>query len=456
VTGLPFHVNADFLLSASRESYQRDHLWNQLLEKNFVSHVHHAASALAKVMLVDPLRLVPLPTAKWLRAEMVETLKQVPIVPVWRREERAKGPECCTIPEELMALDAWKELPNSLPRIVDLESHKQQREILGVVPANKGILETIIRIQLVGRSADPKWYCQLYACMAKAFKDWTPNNTSVIPNFILCEDNSQAPLDPNSEKYIWPPTKSGSLKTLHKYCSSKLLVNKKALPTKGPFDSVCEWFSHWNVRKVKESIAIDLCIQFVNQASTHSEVLEGTKAILACEKKATGSIPELSLAFACADGTIQRPPFRLPIVRNSKLLELYNTADKSHFHILSEEYPTGKLYHSILTRIFKVNELPLPQIFSWMHSWKTTEFTEQKAELLLLLLHTTPTKPIPGGIRNFLNTKPWVPTTTGIRVASQAYFPTPEIHEIFGSTVPFVISSFYKNGNYFQSTRAYF
>ena len=455
-TGLPFHVNADFVLSASRESYQREHSWNIQLEHNFVDHIRYSACALAQVpaasMLVDPLQLVPLSSAVWLHQRILGVLRQAAIVPVWGRTERAMAPECCIVPAELLALNEGRHPPHTDPHIVDLGctiSLHQQRAILEVQAASKATLVTIVNIMLEGRSADPEWYCKLYTCMATVFRDWTPSNTPTIPNFILREDEQQVALAENSSMHIWPRGNQGGVVSLLRYCSKRLLVAHSALPCGNDlFREVCAWFSRWNIREVSGQTAAQLATQFIREECQQpSEVIEATMTLLACPQ-ILPHIRQRSLPLVCRDGTIKQPPFHLPIVKDSELLSLFDESrDCGHLLLMSPEYNRDSSSHHererAINNMFMINPPPLPDIFSWM-SPPLIGYTEQKAVLFFSLLAVTPTVPYPSRIRQFLSSQPCIPTTMGMRVASEAYFPieggpwTPHHHRL-----PFVTLSLY-------------
>jgi hypothetical protein len=453
-------VNADFLLSASRESYRRDHPWNNQIESNLLSLLSLSARALAKVppssMLVDPLQLVPIAmSVKWMHQEIVEQLKQEPMVPVFRRAERACGAQCGIIPWELHSLEPWKELPHDFPHpfIVDRklsERFAQQRDLVGVQNESKPMLEDIIRAQLDGRSPDPEFYRELYICMAQCFPAWTASNTSNIPNFILLEDQQQVASYPREEIYIWPcaewwpakdPVWLNSMEILSKYCHSSVKVASRALPSKEGNTSVRSWLQQWNIVEVDSEIAVTLCTRYLREEEcTAAEVVEATIAMLRCDQKKS-SLVNHSIPLVCQDGSIKKPPFNLQVVKNCELMELFGESDRGNFHLMSSEYDIFPEYSAELGRVFSIRPPPLPSTFSWMSS-KSLNFTEHFSKLFLKLLKVT-TCLIPKQIKHFLDTKPWMPSTMGFRVPNEVYCPTPELRDIFGTSVAYCTDSIY-------------
>jgi hypothetical protein len=450
-TGLPFHVNADFLLNASRESYRRDHPWNKQIEANFLSLLSLSARSLAKVppsaMLVDPLQLVPVSeAAKWMKQEIVEMLKQEPIVPAWKREKRVCGTQCILVPSDLIALTPWKELPHDFPHpflvnrsITDVRFGRQIG-VVGVQTPTKAMLMDIIRAQLDGRGPEDMFYKQLYACMANNFENWTPDNTAAIKNFLLLENGQQVTLTSHTGISIWPYFSAfQSQDTLKEYFPRSMKLANSTLPSdQRPVKS---WFSAWDIYEVDSDSAVRRSAQFLREETcTSAQVLEATFAMLSCDK--SFSLKLNSLPLVCTDGSIKQPPFSLLVVRSSEpLLELFGESDRGHFHVMSPEYDRYPSYAEQLGHIFGIRSPPWPPTFSWMSS-PSMSFTEHFSELILKLTQLN-SNTIPTQIKRFLDTRPWLPSTMGLRVPHEVYCPTPDLRDIFGTSVAYCKDDIY-------------
>jgi hypothetical protein len=450
-TGLPFHVNGDFLLTASRDALLMDKKWNQLLFNHLVNLVAFAGTYLpciSEASFVEALQLVPndganTPTFfQQLSDKILLRLRPLSLVPVLDSEARARASDCNIVPADLLKLK-HRQFPTRI-LIVDMDiaiDFTAQMAKLGVKNASKDILESIIESQLPSNNEkpNPKWFCQLYVFMASSLH-WMQPSTRVVTRLqiILLQDGTLA----NFGATVYQPFCAANVTPFLEWCKTVPIIDKSALPTDCVLQNkVCRWLAECQVKSLDLTAAVHFVLMEL-QSCTATEVLKVTNLLM--DNNITAHQLRGALPLVCKNNQVVCPPFHLPVAEDSKLLELFGN-EECKFHLMSAAYFTNPLLSTYVKTIFSSTPYPpLPSVFSWM-TCTPLHVTVLQAEMLLELLANTTVR-IPHEIQKFLNEKPWLPTTQGSIVPHHAYLPTPELCELFGDSVPYVVGKIANNG----------
>lgn len=441
-TYLPFHVNGDFILTASRDSVLFENDWNVLLFNHLVTHIAMAAYCFSKMQLpVDALQLVPTahPPSRFfinLLGTIIAKLKQLEIVPVIQNKPRVKGSDCMIVPHQLIGL-ITRPVTAKLS-IIDPEKQANfalECSLLGVKDGDKNALEDVIQSQIPTHNPDPLWFSGLYTFMA-SHSFWNQKSIEATTKLciILLADLRLTTFGTT----VYLPYFESGLDPLRKWLSGVPTVASAAIPTETRANSlVLKWFKANKICFISAKAATNYILDHITDPSLSvPDLLELTHVSLKAGIQFNcGTIP-----FVSKDQKVIRPPFKSPIIQNNnKHLAMYADADRRHFHLMAPEYDN---FPTELQGFFTILAVPpLPNIFSWMQA--DIPSTKQVTDLLSILALS---KDITPGIQGYLNSREWLPTTMGQMNPSAAYLPTPELLEMFDQGVPFVIEAIYNNG----------
>ncbi len=466
-------MNGDFLLSASRDSILVDHPWNKKLLFEHLAHhiawvtgytlqqhygdIHHA---------IDPLQFVPIqsPTSNFFQQvhQIIEAeLKSKKIVPVYGRKARELGTKCTIIPGSFVNVIST-DLPDSVRMVDPLKYQKYNKQIdtLGAQQTNKQFLETVIQSQIPA-DLSPEWFCELYIFMAKS-GFWKPSFTGrggSLPavtqlRVLLLQDKT---LMAFGTPVHLPIFKQRSAQTLLTWCNISTLHELTLPKDDEARKAVQDWFYACKIRPVDvESMIKSACESLHTGDYSGDAVLEATRTIMHTKESRHLYQDCLQLLpLVSANGGVVKRPCSLPVVHrsegNGKFLELFKESDDitGYFYLMHPMYSEFSDFER--KQIFSCTSLPpLPSIFSWMKG-NHTEIPYDFPQLLLALIASQPVTPgqefsIPAEIKQFLSIAKWVPTTKGRVSPDMAYLPTPELIEVFGDSVPFVLQEIYNNG----------
>jgi len=211
-SGLPFLVNADFLLTSSRESILEDRPWNRWLRDEIGPTAVEAIVGLAndRTRRYDAYRFIPVATKSPFFQPVVTAvqngLRDRAVVWGCIGDEPYRPAQVCLIDGHLRSLIGKGNLPKPLqqtppvhPRIA---RYHQQLRAIGVADLNEDLFLECLRDDEWMDRQSSSWYARLYHFLAS--QKWADANRLAGLRLLLTEDGARTGLD--GQPVYWPGT----------------------------------------------------------------------------------------------------------------------------------------------------------------------------------------------------------------------------------------------------------
>lgn len=197
-SGLPFLVNADFILTSSREAILVDRPWNRWLRdeiapcfvEGFVHLVHDTNYRLQAYGFIPLLKEVSDPFFEPVVQGIYASLKQRPVVWVLGRAEPVMPSQARLAPGEFrVLLDSERPLPKPLhttPLVLpELEPFAGQLRAIGVQSLSPAEVRACLQDQAWLESRPPEWFLKLYTYLHK--QQWSRYGASLTSSDSLAD-----------------------------------------------------------------------------------------------------------------------------------------------------------------------------------------------------------------------------------------------------------------------------
>ncbi len=198
-SGFPFLLNADFILSASRESIQVDRPWNTWLRDCLGPAFVEAFLSMLRDpdLRFRPYAFIPLQSGtaffEPVREHIIQALRESAVVWPCIGDEPVPSAEVCTTPTGFRALLDYEHLPEPLrhrpPVHADIAGYAQQLNAIGVKDMTQQEMEACLRDEAWLDLQSPEWYARLYGYLAGR----TSQHTSALDDIplLLTHDGSR-------------------------------------------------------------------------------------------------------------------------------------------------------------------------------------------------------------------------------------------------------------------------
>lgn len=534
-SGLPFLVNADFILTTSREAILVDRPWNRWLRdeiapcfvEGFVHLVHDKNYRLQAYGFIPLLKEVSDPFFEPVVKGIYASLKQRPVVWVLGRAEPVMPSQARLAPGEFrVLLDGERPLPKPLhttPLVLpELEPFAGQLRAIGVQSLSPAEVRACLQDQAWLESRPPEWFLKLYAYLHE--KQWLKfgmplTNSESLDNLPLIptEDGRLAVV--GHETVYLPEADAQEMVQQHAKLLGGLAVgflNTDLYRLLGSQPELLDWVKR-NLAKpwTEEGYARDLVNAVVQKGENLSsdQLVRATRIV----RDLTEKMPEAQRGRLCAELPLLLANGSRTTIRDGEVVTPANLdpetgwqavfpdpEDRVGLRILSDLYLADcadreeRRRWAAFFKALGLTETPVSKrTWEWWYgipsdmppglrrrisgnlprstqgyfledvrpprwlaalasSGSTAPPSRKQVEALLQWLkrgvesdhiqqrcwlkyfyYSSRLEPLQSELFHLLQTAPWFPTTKGFRRPGEAFLKNPEIHEIFGDTVPY-------------------
>jgi len=365
-SGLPFLVNADFILSTSRESIQFDRPWNQWLRdciapvfvqafETLLAHPEYKAQAYSYIPLEDDVQeSFFLPAVEAIHDE----LSNRAVIWTFDGDDLVEPPRARLAPREFRKLVSPDRMPAQLletPLVhPDIQAYPRQLRAVGVKNLSSREIIQCLRDESWLESQDVDWFVGLYKYLSNQL--WATQDNLQGLKLLLLEDGTRS--DVAEQLIYFPEGDIQEIKQLQAQRSSVLAVaflNSRLYDLIRDDSELCRWLTDtFGVRKLTlDNYCLDLARRLNERREDISvaDLVRWTRYIRDRYEDfdvMTRIAIKKALPLALADGRIIAPQRwfdERPLVMPERMdpeagwqLVFPDSEDRVHMTVLSDDY----------------------------------------------------------------------------------------------------------------------